>query len=108
MTVEDIIIFAINQKRRVRVIREGHERIICPYRIGWSNEDNQNVLHYQVDGYSTRGLKPPGSSANWRCHPIGSFSAAEIIDGDFLGPVVKPKSRGKCVVRLQAEVANYY
>src|SRR5450755_1086673 len=108
MPVENVIIAAIQQKRRVRIIRDGQERIICPYRVGWSNESNHNVLHYQISGYSARGLKPIGSSANWRCHPLESFTAAEIIEGDFVGPIVKPKVRGNCIVRSQAEVSNYY
>jgi hypothetical protein len=52
MPVENVIVLAINQRRRVRVIRDGQERVICPYRIGWSNENNHNVLHYQIGGYS--------------------------------------------------------
>jgi hypothetical protein len=108
MPVENVIVLAINQRRRVRVIRDGQERVICPYRIGWSNENNHNVLHYQIGGYSARGLRALGSSANWRCHLLDSFTAAEIIDGDFVGPTVRPRTRGNCVVRLQAEVANYY
>lgn len=108
MLVADTIIQAINEKRRVSVIREGYERLICPYRIGWSKEDNHNVLHYQIGGYSQSGLKEPGSSANWRCHHLDSFSDATIVDGEFVGPIVKPRSRGKCVVRVEAEVTNYY
>lgn len=108
MSVETIILIAIRQKRRVLVVRDGRERVICPYRIGWSNENNHNVLHYQIEGYSSRGLSPNGSSDNWRCHPLESFTAAAIIEGDFVGPTVKPKNRGQCIVRLQEEVANYY
>jgi hypothetical protein len=108
MTVEKVIVAAIQNGRRVRVMRDGQERIICPYRIGWSNENNHNVLHYQIAGFSQRGLEPVGSSANWRCHELESFATAEIIEGEFIGPTVKPRTRGACVVRLQVEVANYY
>jgi hypothetical protein len=106
--VRDTFIRAINEKRPLRVMREGHERFICPYRIGRSSKQEYNVLHYQYGGYSQRGLGPDGSSSNWRCHHLDSFSEAEIIDAPWRGPTVKPKTRGACVVDADAEIADYY
>lgn len=104
--VQDTIVEAIRKKSPLRVIRDGYERLICPYRTGWSREGSYNLIHYQFGGYSESGLGPDGSSENWRCQRVSSFSEAEIIDGPWHEPTVKPKTRGHCVEQVQAEI-NY-
>jgi hypothetical protein len=108
MSVQETIIRAIRENRPLRIVREGHERFTCPYRIGWSAKKECHLLHYQFGGYSQRGLGSGGSSANWRCHRVDSISEAQIIDGEWREPAVKPKTRGNCIVTAEAEVAGYY
>jgi hypothetical protein len=108
MTVRETILRAIREKRPLRIVREGHVRLTCPYRIGWSAKQECNLLHYQFAGYSQRGLQADGSDANWRCHHTDSISEAQIIDGRWRQPIVKPKSRGNCIVNAEAEVEGYY
>src|SRR5689334_20068862 len=106
MTVREVIIRAIQEKRPLRIVQEGHVRLTCPYRIGWSANHQHNLLHYQFGGYSQRGLQAAGSDANWRCHHTDSISEAQIIDGRWRQPAMKPKTKGNCVVNAEAEVAG--
>jgi hypothetical protein len=84
------------------------ERKVCPYLIGKSSEGVVNVLFYQFEGYSRRGLREDGSSANWRCSRVSDITNAEIIDEPWHEPTQKPKTRGSCVVSIDAEVKGYY
>jgi hypothetical protein len=104
MTVAETIVKAIQEKRPIRGVRDGQERFTCPYRIGWSRKGDYNFIHYQYGGYSESGLGTEGSSENWRCHKVASYSEVEIIDAPWQEPVVKPKTKGHCVVNVEAEV----
>lgn len=108
MSVQETIVRAIQEKRPLRIVRDGQVRLTCPYRIGWSAKQEHHLLHYQFGGYSQRGLGPEGSDKNWRCHNTENISEAEIIDGRWHQPTVKPKIRGNCIINAEAEVADYY
>jgi hypothetical protein len=84
------------------------QRMVCPYLIGKSSKGEVNVLYYQFGGYSLRGLKEGGSSANWRCSRVAEIASAEILDEPWHRPIQKPKTRGNCVVSVDAEVEGYY
>jgi hypothetical protein len=84
------------------------KRKVCPYLIGKSREGEAYVLYYQYAGYSSSGLKERGSSANWRCGRVADIARAEILDELWRQPFQKPKSRGSCVVSIDAEVEGYY
>ena len=57
MSVRDTIIRAIQEKRPLRIVRDGQVRLTCPYQIGLSAKQGHNLLHYQFGGYSQRGLE---------------------------------------------------
>ncbi len=84
------------------------ERKVCPYLIGKSSEGEVNVIYYQYAGYSSRGLQEAGSSGNWRCNRVSDIACAEIVDEPWRQPLRKPKTRGSCVVFVDAEVEGYY
>jgi hypothetical protein len=84
------------------------ERKVCPYLIGKSREGEAHVLYYQYAGYSSRGLNENGSSGNWRCNRVSDIASAEIVDAPWSQPIQKPKTRGNCVVFVDAEVAGYF
>jgi hypothetical protein len=84
------------------------ERKVCPYIIGKSREGEAYVLYYQYAGYSSSGLKENGSSGNWRCGRVADIASTEIVDEPWRHPIQKPKSRGTCVVFVDAEVEGYY
>lgn len=101
---------AILDKKPCIIAKPGEpERKVCPYRLGLSSHGEENVIYYQYEGYTSRpeGLQPDGSSANWRCNHVADISAVMPIDEPWHEPLVKPKTRGKCVVQDDVEVEYY-
>jgi hypothetical protein len=96
-------------KKPCKISKPGEsERKVCPYLMGKSSEGELNVVYYQYEGYSSRGLQEDGSSANWRCNRISDIASAEIVDELWHQPIRKPRTRGSCVVSVNAEVEGYY
>ncbi|MBZ5667754.1 MAG: hypothetical protein LAO30_24565 [Acidobacteriia bacterium] len=109
MNVYETLRMGVLAKKPCKISKSGEpERKICPYLIGKSNDGEVNVLYYQYGGYSSRGLREDGSSANWRCNRISDISNAEIVDEPWHQPLEKPKTRGSCVVFVDIEVEGYY
>ncbi len=109
MTIYETLRVAILTKKPCRISKlDEPERKVCPYLIGKSGEGEVNVLYYQYDGYSSRGLQEDGSSANWRCNRVSDIGGAEIVNELWHQPIRKPKTRGSCVVSVDAEVEGYY
>jgi hypothetical protein len=52
---------------------QGYVREMCPHVVGKKNGQLQAFL-YQFAGGSSGGLKPDGSTANWRCLRIDELS----------------------------------
>jgi hypothetical protein len=51
-------------KKPCKISKPGQpERKVCPYLIGKSKDGEANVLYYQYEGYSLRGLREDGSGA---------------------------------------------
>lgn len=111
MPVYEILQQAILALKPCVIAKPGEPaRKICPYRLGKSGEDDQNVLYYQYEAYTSRsgGLQPDGSSANWRCNHIADIETAEIVDEPWHQPIQKPKTCGPCVVSEYVEIQGYY
>jgi hypothetical protein len=68
---------AIIDKDIVVVNYQGHVREMCPHVIGKKNGRLQAFL-YQFAGESSKGLKPDGSPANWRCLCVDELSDVSI------------------------------
>ena len=51
-------------------------RLFCPHRLGGNKEDELRVLCYQYGRES--GLRPLGSSANWRCIVLEKWVARPL------------------------------
>ena len=109
MSVYEILKESILSKQPCRISKSDQmERKVCPYLIGKSSAGEINVLYYQYQGYSKRGLQPDGSSANWRCNRISDIAIAEIIDEAWRQPIEKPRTRGSCIALPDVEVKDYY
>jgi hypothetical protein len=105
MNVYDTLRQAIIAMKPCRIAKPGEpDRLVCPNRIGLSSKGVRNVIYYQFDGYSSRGLQPDGSDQNWRCNHVDDLSSAQIIDGPWHSPTNKPKTRGPCVTQVDVEV----
>lgn len=109
MTVYETLRVGALGKRPCKISKPGEsERKVCPYILGKSKEGALTVLYYQYGGYSKRGLKEGGSSANWRCNHVADIASAETVQESWQQPNQKPKTRGSCVVTIDAEVEGYY
>ncbi|HTA22009.1 MAG TPA: hypothetical protein VK763_00630 [Terriglobales bacterium] len=109
MNIYDTLKTSIASKKPCAIAKPNEpERKVCPYLIGKSSKGEVNVMFYQFGGYSKRGLKEDGSSANWRCSRVAEIASAEISDEPWHQPIQKPKTRGNCVVSVDAEVEGYY
>ena len=109
MNVYETLRSGVLSKKPCKISKPGQpERKVCPYLIGKSRAGDLSVLYYQYAGYSSIGLKETGSSGNWRCNRVSDIASAEILDESWRQPVQKPKTRGTCVVSVDAEVEGYY
>ena len=109
MNVYETLRMGVLGKKPCRIfVRDEPERKVCPYLIGKSSKGEDYVLYYQYGGYSSSGLKDDGSSANWRCSRVADIARAETVDEPWRQPIQKPKTRGSCVVVVDAEVKGYY
>ncbi len=109
MSVYETLRMGVLGKKACKISMRGEpERKVCPYLIGKSKEGETYVLYYQYAGYSSSGLKENGSSGNWRCRRVSDIASAEILNELWHQPIQKPKTRGSCVVSVDAEVEGYY
>jgi len=109
MNVYETLRAGVLGKKSCKISKHGEpERKVCPYVIGNSRRGEASFLYYQYEGYSSRGLQEDGSSANWRCNRVSDIASAEITDELWRQPIQKPKTRGTCVVVVDAEVEGYY
>jgi hypothetical protein len=72
---------AIETRRPISAVYEGHPRLFCPHRLGRNKEGDLRVLCYQFGGTSRSGLKPPGSPDNWRCIAVDNLSGVKLLKG---------------------------
>ncbi|MDP9115585.1 MAG: hypothetical protein M3O20_18150 [Acidobacteriota bacterium] len=82
-TVEDIyqlIRTAVLSKRPIRAVYDGHNRWLCPHRLGWNREGRIRVLCYQYGGESNSGLQPTGSPENWRCIALEKLGTVDLLE----------------------------
>jgi hypothetical protein len=109
MNVYETLRMGVLGKKPCKISKPGEsERKVCPCLMGKSSTGEVNVLYYQYEGYSSRGLREDGSSANWRCNRVSDIASAEITDELWRQPTQKPKTRGSCVVSIDYEVEGYY
>jgi|SRR5579859_1827883 len=104
MSVQDVLVKAINAKVPVLAIYKGTERWICPHRIGYKGM-SMNLLSYQYAGHSDSGLGPDGSDVNWRCWNVADVSSVQIVEGEWHSALVVGVKRSTCVDTVLAEVA---
>src|SRR5258708_10906598 len=103
MSIYETLRTAVLGRKSCKISKPGEaERKICPYLVGKSKEGQVNVLYYQYDGYSSRGLREDGSSANSRCNRISEIATAEIVIEPSRQPIQKTKSPTTCVLSFDA------
>lgn len=108
MTIYEILKEALLARKPVAIIREGTERHVCPHVIGTKHSKEgtsyANVLLYQFDGYSEKGLGPDGSDKNWRCVAVDGIEKAWVIDGQWHTVTNLPTKKSYCVDDIDVQV----
>lgn len=77
--VYSLVRAAVVSKRPMAAVYHGHQRLLCPHRLGWNKDGQPRVLCYQYGGESESGLEPVGSSTNWRCIAVDQLSVVELL-----------------------------
>ena len=81
--VHNLIKQAIDERKQVIAKYRGQTREMCPDKMGPKYGSGYHVLAYQFAGYSSRGLKPIGSTANWRCFDLDNLTEVTLIEGEW-------------------------
>lgn len=69
---------AIEQRKTIRLIYKGTERIVEPHLLGISTTRKETLSGYQTGGYSSSGSLP-----DWRQFIIKDIDSVEILDEAF-------------------------
>jgi len=97
---------AIVHRRPIAALYRGRRRLLCPHLLGWNKHRRLQVLCYQYGGDSESGLKPAGSSDNWRCLAVENLSQVELLDGPW--QTAENHSRPQtCIEEVELDVDDY-
>ena len=93
---------ALRQRRPVRAVYHGSERVLCPHALGWKN-GRPKVLAYQAGGATSHGGLPPDIRQRWRSMFIDELEDAMITDGPW--ETANNYSHGSnCIDGLEIEI----
>ena len=93
---------AIEEKKQIVAVYNGHTREMCPHVIGTKNGREQ-ALFYQFGGTSSSGPIIPNSTDNWRCIPILGLDIIEVRDGKWHSYSYHTQKQ-RCVDIVEVEV----
>ena len=94
---------AIIHRRPIAAFYRGRRRLLCPHLLGRNRLRRVQVLCYQYGGDSETGLKPAGSSDNWRCLAVENLSQVELLDGPW--QTAENRSRPQnCIEEVELDV----
>jgi hypothetical protein len=97
---------AVETRRPISGVYDGKPRLFCPHRLGRNKEGQFRVLCYQYGGASRSGLKPPGSSDNWRCIALDKLNDVKLLEGGWR--TAPNHSRpASCVVDADVDAEDY-
>ena len=97
---------AIIHRRPIAALYRGRRCLLCPHLLGWNKHRRLQVLSYQYGGDSESGLKPAGSSDNWRCLAVENLSQVELLDGPW--QTAENHSRPQtCIEEVELDVDAY-
>jgi len=94
---------AIIHRRPIAAFYRGRRRLLCPHLLGRNSHRRLQVLCYQYGGDSETGLKPAGSSDNWRCLAVENLIQVELLDGPW--QTAENRSRPQnCIEEVELDV----
>jgi hypothetical protein len=74
---------AISERRPVRAIYHGKERLLCPHAIGWKN-GQPKVFSLQAGGSTSQGSLPADPRQCWRSMFVDEIENPVITDDPWL------------------------
>jgi hypothetical protein len=80
VSVDQRLLAAIAERRLIRFVYDGRDRIAEPHDYGVRNGAAQ-LLVYQIGGESRSGGLP-----EWRCMKLAGMSRLQVLDVQFDGP----------------------
>src|SRR5262245_29426732 len=83
-SIDNLLRAAITQRRQIRFLYHGRERIAEPHDYGIQN-GRLRLLAYQIGGQSKSGTLPA-----WRLIDVSGMSNLEILPGTFPGNRLPP------------------
>lgn len=78
----ELLAEAISDRRRVVAYYHGHERVICPHVLGYSNR-RAKLLALQCAGTTSSGPLPRSVSSRWRAMFVDEIERPAIVEGAF-------------------------
>jgi hypothetical protein len=94
----------ILERKPLRVIYDGHERLLCPQMLGRNKAGQTRVLCLQIGGESASGLRHAGQG-DWRCLSLEKFRNVEQVAANWqtAGDSLR---RPKCIEQIELEVSS--
>jgi hypothetical protein len=99
-----LVRLSILEHRTLRVIYDGHERLLCPQMLGRSQSGRRRLLCLQVGGESASGLRHAGQG-DWRCLSLEKFSEVEFVTAPWQ-TATDPLRRPKCIDQIELAVSS--
>ena len=97
---------AIVHRRPIAALDRERRRLLCPHLLGWNKHRRLQVLCYQYGGDSESGLKPAGTSDNWRCLAVENLSQVELLDGPW--QTAENRSRPQtCIEEVELDADDF-
>lgn len=78
----DVLARALAERRRVSARYHGHERVLCPHVLGWSDR-RAKVLAYQSAGATSAGVLLAAAGRRWRSMFIDEVEDPLITEGPW-------------------------
>ena len=74
---------AVASKKPIEARYDGHQRLLCPHRLGRNSDGETRVLCYQYGGQSASGLQWSTSPENWRCLVLEKLSQVRLREDEW-------------------------
>lgn len=76
--MKDIISEAIDSRRLLEFIYDGHRRVVEPHTFGVSRTGKDTLAAFQVEGTSSRGVVPA-----WAQFTVDKIEGLKLVDQSF-------------------------
>lgn len=80
MSNYELIKYAIQNKKQISAMYQGHYREMCPHALGIKEGQRQQVLCYQFGGNSSQGAISEGV---WRCMRLDHLTDIQCKEGPW-------------------------